>query len=177
MASQKIFADIAPLYRAAGFWPRPVAPNTKASLIKGWQKPDPEVPAATLDEWLLTHGSQGIGLLMGSPFPDGTKLGAIDVDRDEYVDLAQLLLKNPICGRFGSKGGVFFVRIADITGNPTFSVKGPLGNIWGKPVECLFTRKLCVIPPTIHPSTKEPYRWFGPHLLDVDFNDLPILGE
>jgi len=43
--------------------------------------------------------------------------------------------------------------------------------------EALITKSLCVIPPTIHPATSQPYRWLGTPLLDVDFSTLPIIGE
>jgi hypothetical protein len=171
------FATWAPLYRAAGYWPRPIEAGTKGCFIKNWQSPDPKIPSGALEGWLQSYANSGIGLVMGSPFPDGTRLGAIDVDRNEYVRVAQALLENPPCGRFGSKGAVFFVRVAGNLGNPKFTVRGEAGRKWGKVVECLFTRTLCVIPPTIHPSTNAPYRWLGTSLLDVDFTKLPVIGE
>lgn len=171
------FATEAPQYRAAGFWPRPIRPGTKGCFIKGWQRLDPEIPPAEFDRWSWNFAACGIGLVMGSPFPDGTRLGAIDVDRDEYVRVAQALLQDPPCGRIGSKGAVFFVRVAGDLGNPKFTVRGAADRDWGQVVECLFTRTLCVIPPTIHPSTDAPYRWIGTPLLEVDFRNLPIIGE
>jgi Bifunctional DNA primase/polymerase, N-terminal len=171
-----VFAEWAPVYRDASFWPRPIQVGTKGCFIKGWQRPDHDLSAAELDRWLFKRAACGIGLLMGSPFPDGTRLGAIDVDRDEYVRIAQTLLQDPPCGRIGSKGAVFFVRVAGKLGNPKFIVRGEVGKRWGKVVECLFERTLCVIPPTIHPSTEAPYQWIGTPLLEIDFNDLPIIG-
>jgi hypothetical protein len=172
-----MFATCAPPCRAAGLWPRPIRPGTKGCFIKRWQRPDPEIAPAELDRWLWDYAACGVGLVMGSPFPDGTRLGAIDVDRNEYVRITQVLLQNPTCGRIGSKGAVFFVRVAGELGNPKFSVRGAVGKQWGKVVECLFERSLCVIPPTIHPSTGSPYRWIGTPLHEVDFRDLPIIGE
>jgi hypothetical protein len=172
-----IFADYAPLFRERGFWPRPIPPGTKECRIKGWQRPDSEFAPAELDRWLRDFAACGIGLLMGSPFPDRTRLGAIDVDRDEYVRVTQALLRDPPCGRFGSKGAVFFVRVAGKLGNPKFTVRGEAGKQWGKVVECLFSRTLCVTPPTVHPTTDKPYRWIGTPLLEIDFNDLPLIGD
>jgi hypothetical protein len=111
---------------------------------------------------------------MGSPFPDGSTLGALDIDRDEYIALGRVLLRDPPCGRIGQKGIVYFVRVLGVVGNPEFRVKGESKD-WGKVAECLFHKKLCVIPPTIHPETGAAYRWVGTPLLDVDFNDLPIV--
>jgi hypothetical protein len=36
-------------------------------------------------------------------------------------------------------------------------------------------RKLCVIPPTIHPDTRRLYQWIGRPLHEVGFNELPIV--
>jgi hypothetical protein len=49
--------------------------------------------------WLTSHAHFGIGLLMGSPFPDGTALGALDIDRDEYVRDGRVVLGDPPSGR------------------------------------------------------------------------------
>jgi hypothetical protein len=107
---------------------------------------------------------------MGSPFPDGTSLGAIDIDRDELVRVSELYLGSPVSGRIGRKGIVYFVRVRGIVQNPAFNVTGH-----GKVAECLFHKKLCVIPPTIHPDTDLPYRWVGRPLLEVDYRELPLV--
>jgi hypothetical protein len=139
-----IFATWAPKYRESGFWPRPIRPGSKGCFISGWQRPDPEVAPKELDGWLSDYAFSGIGLVMGSPFPDGSRLGAVDVDRDEYVGVVRALLQGPQCGRIGSKGAVFFVRVADNVGNHKFRVKGKAGESWGQVVECLFELPKCI---------------------------------
>jgi hypothetical protein len=69
---------------------------------------------------------------MGSPFPDGTALGALDIDRDEYVGVGRALLRDPPCGRAGKKGAVFFVRVRGPLSNPEFRVRGEEGKRYGK---------------------------------------------
>jgi hypothetical protein len=128
-----------------------------------------------LAQWVIHYAYHGIGLMMGSPLPDGTLLGALDVDRDQYVALARVLLGNPICGRVGKKGAVFFVRYRGQLGNPEFRVQGEQNASWGKVAECLFDKKLCVIPPTIHPETNAPYRWLGTPLHEMNLLKLPLL--
>ncbi len=162
-------------YRAAGFWPRPVTSGTKACHAPSWQKPDDELPPEELASWLFKHADSGICLLMGSPFPDGTTLGALDIDRDDYLRLGRALLRDPPCGRIGKKGAVFFVRVLGKPKNFEFHVSGDKDKRWGKVAECLFTKKLCVIPPTIHPETDQPYRWLGAPLHEIDFSKLPIV--
>jgi hypothetical protein len=171
------FGEWARRYREIGLWPRPITPGSKASRISKWQVPDDQQPPAELERWLKRYGNFGIGLLMGSPLPDGTTLGALDVDRDEYVRLANVLLRSPVSGRIGKKGAVFFVRVAGNFGNPEFRVGGALAKKWGKVAECLFRRRLCVIPPTIHPETNLSYRWIGTPLHEVDFASLPLIGD
>jgi hypothetical protein len=170
-----IFAQWADIHRAAGFWPRPVTPNSKACHAQNWQLPDHEIDPTTLANWITSHADRGIGLLMGSPFPDGTTLGALDIDRDEYTQLGQALLRDPSCGRIGKKGAVFFVRVKGEARNPEFRVTGDSDKKWGKVAECLFAKKLCVIPPTIHPETGQPYRWIGTPLHEINFERLPIV--
>lgn len=164
-------------YREIGLWPRPINAGTKACRIKNWQLPDDQQPTAELQLWPKRYANSGIGLLMGSPLPDGTALGALDVDRDEYVGLARALLRSPVSGRIGKKGAVFFVRVAGDFGNPEFRVSGTHSREWGKVAECLFRKKLCVIPPTIHPDTNRPYRWIGTPLHEVDLTSLPLIGD
>lgn len=170
------FAYFAPLYRELGMWPRPITPGTKACRLNGWSRPDGAIPAEELETWLRDYGHMGIGLLMGSPLPDGTRLGAVDIDDDRLVNVGRAMLRDPISGRFGSKGAVFFVRYPGALQSVQWTLKGRDG----KPVvvaECLFAGRLCVLPPTIHPGTGEPYRWIGTPLHELDdFSRLPLVG-
>jgi hypothetical protein len=163
------------VYRDRGFWPRPISLAAKACHVSGWQRPDHEISPAELASWLTKHGNLGVGLLMGSPLPDGTALGALDIDRDEYVRVGHALLNNPVSGRIGKRGAVFFVRVRGALRNLESKVRGEEGKRYGKVAESLFTKKLCVIPPTIHPDTGQAYRWIGTPLHEIDFNQLPIL--
>jgi Bifunctional DNA primase/polymerase, N-terminal len=174
-AARGPFADWAGVYRRRGYWPRPITPGTKACHVREWQKPDSELSEVTLASWLASHAHFGIGLLMGGPFPDGTTLGALDVDHDEYIRIGQALLRDPPCGRIGGKGAIFFVRVRGRLSNDEFKVRGDDNKRYGKVAECLFVKKLCVIPPTIHPDTRQPYRWIGTPLHEVSFDELPIV--
>jgi Bifunctional DNA primase/polymerase, N-terminal len=174
-AARGPFADWAGEYRRRGYWPRPITPSTKACWLRDWQKPDPELPEATLVSWLTSHANCGIGLLMGSPFPDGTTLGALDIDDDDYMRLGRASLNDASSGRIGKKAAIFFVRVRGRLSNPAFMVRGEGGKRLGKVAECLFVKKLCVIPPTIHPDTGEAYRWMERPLHEVEFDELPIV--
>jgi len=173
--SDTVYGHCAPLYSERGFWPRPVKPGTKQAAVPGWQNPDSEIPKGTRDGWLRKFADFGIGLTMGSPLPDGTTLGAVDIDRDEYVGLGEALLGEIVCGRFGSKGIVIFVRVSGPAKSRDFKVRRGSEGKGDKVAEVLFKRKFCVIPPTIHPGTLAPYRWIGTSLLEVDVNRLPLV--
>ena len=174
-AARRPFADWAAVYRQQGYWPRPITLGTKACHAREWQKPDSELPDATLASWLTSHANLGVGLLMGSPFTDGTALGALDIDRDEYVRVGRASLGHAPSGRVGKKGAVLFVRVRGLLSNPEFRVRGKAGTRLGKVAECLFVKRLCVIPPTIHPDTGQAYRWIGRSLHEVEFDELPIV--
>ena len=169
---KSIFGDLAPLYRKGGFWPRPVGPGTKACPLKKWNIPDPERKLGELDSWLQHFNHYGIGLVLGSPFPDGTKLAAVDIDRDEYVRVTKALLRNPICGRIGAKGIAYLVRLSGDGRYRALKAKGEGGAKIG---EILCDNRFLVLPPTIHPDTKQPYRWIGQPLLEVGYQELPII--
>lgn len=163
---RSVFAEWAPRYRERGFWPRPTTSGTKACHVEDWTNSE-----ATLhpDDHYAKHG---IGLLLGSPITGGFKLGAIDIDHDDYVRLGEALFGPTICGRIGKKGIAIFVRIQ---GNPKSRALIREDNEI-QLVDCLFEKRLCVIPPTIHPDTGKPYEWIGTPLLEVDLNQLPIIG-
>ncbi|HEV7248184.1 MAG TPA: bifunctional DNA primase/polymerase [Shinella sp.] len=167
-----VFGVLAPLYRAKNYWPRPINPGTKACRIKKWETPDPERKLGELDNWLEAYSRWGIGLLLGSPFPDGTRLAAVDIDRDDYIRAAQALLRNPPSGRIGAKGIAYFVRLRGDGKYRPFKTKGEHGVKVG---EFLADKRLLVLPPTVHPDTEEPYRWVGRPLLEVDYRELPII--
>jgi len=176
MSALGIFAKWEPVYRRIGLEPCPIKPGGKACKVRGWQRPHNEIDPAELDRWLTAYPDHGIGLRMGTPLPGRGRLGAIDVDDDRYVDVARALLRDPKSCRIGSKGITCFVRVFDNLPNATFKSKGGHRRSNNQIVDCLFDRKLCVIPPTIHPDTKKPYRWIGTPLHELNLDLLPILG-
>jgi hypothetical protein len=171
-----IFSENAPQYRAAGFEPRPVPPGSKASKAVGWNRPDEELPEDTFASWHAKFGDHGIGLRLGTKLHDGTVLAALDIDDDRFLCAAQFLLNDPPCGRIGSKGAAFFVRVwGDLKkARVTLDTKA-LDNGTVHIGELLGPGALVVIPPTIHPGTGKPYHWIGTPLLEININDLPLV--
>ena len=171
------FGEWAAAYRERGFYPRPIELGSKACKIKGWQRPDEEIGKAELERWVAQYGQQGIGLLMGSPLPDGTTLGVLDVDDDRYIGIGKAVLNNAICGRIGKKGVAIFVRVKGAVKNDTFKVQQTGGSLPMQTADLLLNGKLCVIPPTVHPVTEQAYRWIDEPLLTFDALALPLIGE
>ena len=172
--SNPIYKNHAEELRKLGLQARPVKSGCKACKEKGWQRPDEEISVEEKQSWLEKCADHGIGLLLGSLLPDGTRLGALDIDRDDYVRVSAALLGNPPCERIGAKGVAWFVRVRGELGVKKFDVKCADGTVIHVG-ELLCQKRLLVIPPTIHPDTNQPYRWVGKSLLEVDYTDLPIV--
>ena len=150
----------------------------KQCLESGWQLPNHMLPKGTQERWLRECGHWNVGLNMGTVLSDGTRLGGIDIDHDDHVNLGKVLLRNPPSGRFGSKGALFFVRYLPTVGKTQrLSVKNQPEDGYGQVLELLFDGTLCVIPPSIHPDTGQPYRWIGTPLYEIDLLTLPLIGE
>lgn len=87
-----IFAQYAPAYTGRGLEPRPVAVGTKQPPFKEWQKPDNQIDLEKRARWLTKYADLGIGLRTGSILPDQTKIGVLDIDRNDMVRLARALV-------------------------------------------------------------------------------------
>jgi hypothetical protein len=166
------FATWAPVFRRLGLYPRPVRPSSKVPVGSAWQKPDPEIASGVLEGWLQTYATHGIGVLTGTPLPDGSLFAALDIDRDDYVRVAEALLGNPPCGRIGARGAVFFVRLRGDGRYRPFVAKTAQGRI--KVGELLCNGRFCVLPPTIHPNGQS-YRWIRTPLHEIQLSDLPLM--
>lgn len=171
-----IFSEHASAYRDAGFEPRPIEPGSKASKIVGWNRPDVELPENHLAAWIRNFGDHGIGLRLGSVCPNGTVLGALDIDDERYVRVASHLLGDPPCGRIGAKGIAYFIRIKGRPPTTRIAFDAHADEVGQVHVgELLGPGALIVIPPTVHPNTHNPYRWIGTPLLETDLSTLPIV--
>jgi hypothetical protein len=167
-----VYAHWAPLYRKAGFEPRPVTPGTKACHLNGWQA---RMNEADFEASVARFGGHGISLLMGSQFPDGTTLAALDVDDDAYVEVAKVLMGQPLCVRQGKRGVIIPCRLRGPVGNLEFRLPASEGGKRTKHCELLALKKIAVIPPSIHPDLGTPYKWLGVSLLDIPFEKIPVI--
>ena len=162
--TEKIYDKVREDWLKAGYWIRRVAPGKKSCRDQNWQRQQAEIEQ--------TAPYDGIALMAGSPMPDGTTLGFIDVDNEALTQAFRILL-TPKCERRGSKGTAIPIRVDGNVGNGKFYIKGA-----PKPaVELMAHQSIVVIPPTIHPDTKKPYEWLGDSLLMVKPETLPLVDS
>lgn len=122
--------------------------------------------------WSATDA--GVCVVAGSASKD---LVAIDIDteRPDITKALQAILPPTTIRKAGAKGETLFYRCADIepwngTPCPSFNVDG------ARVCDVIGPGRQTVLPPTIHPDTRQPYRWTGPDALeDIDPCDLPEL--
>lgn len=170
------FAKEFEAYLAQGYSVRAVPLGSKGPKIKGWQKPDFEQPSGFYQRMANDAKSPGIALLHGTVFPDGTTLASLDIDHPAYLRVACFLLGDPVCGRVGSKGIAYPVRLRGQLkkARTPFEVKLPDGTKVHTG-EILTAGSVLAIPPTVHPDTNRPYEWVGKPLLETSFEELPII--
>jgi len=162
--NDKIYDKAKQRYLDKGLWVRRVAPGKKGCRDQNWQRQQPEVEQ--------TAAYDGIAIMAGSPLPDGTTLGFIDVDHDGLTEAFRAWL-SPKCERIGKKGTAIPVRVDGNVGNAKFYAGGG-----SKPlIELMAHQSIVVAPPSIHPETKRPYQWLGVGLLELDPEELPLIDS
>lgn len=162
--SDKIYDQAKLAYLDKGLWVRRVSPGKKGCRDQNWQRAQPEVEQ--------TAPYDGIAIMAGSPLPDGTTLGFIDVDHDGLTEAFRIWL-GPKCERIGKKGTAIPVKIDGNVSNAKFYAGGG-----SKPlVELMAHQSIVVAPPSIHPETKRPYQWRGVSLLNLNLDDLPFVDS
>lgn len=145
-----VFALTAPGYYARGLSVIPLWPREKKPIPKEWsvfhEKPvGPEQQSA----WINGNPNANIGLVLGKQ----SGITMIDVDTDDPKVMAAIraCLPHSAWERKGKKGILLAFRFSGI---PTFRIKNTSGE---SIVECLSSRTQCVLPPSIHPETQQPY--------------------
>jgi len=173
--TDRIFVVHAEAYRAKQHPVIPFKPMEKRPSTTGWAEFSDHMPSDQLyDEWLSKKGDHGIGMVMGAEVALSKRLVGLDVDDDHFerAVLGMIPGKPPV--KRGKKGCTAFVTIESNLPVPSTTFKGKegLGNI-----DILASKKCTVLPPSIHPDTKQPYTWDGGDLPSFEPNDIPVLGE
>lgn len=141
----------------------PLREASKIPVLPEWTSLTKEIAEDQLD----CKGNYNVGLVLGE------KSGVVALDFDDNIDgLHQKILK--VCGQSdvvkkGAKGGTIFFRY-----------NGEKSQKWKKNgemvLELLSDGNQTVLPPSIHPTTKQPYTYTkGKTLADIDVKQLPLL--
>ena len=159
-----------------GYSPVPVKNGEKSPAIRGWSKLGGQIDEATIRSWEERFpNADGTGIILGDVIGID-----IDVDQEAIVDelLGSLIghLNGDLVVRIGNapRAMVFARSLA-----PMRKLKTPrFGTVLSQnqQIEILAPGQFAVTHHT-HPETKQPYRWPGIDLLDVNPTDLPIISE
>jgi P4 family phage/plasmid primase-like protien len=153
-----IFKDNAPLYWAAGIpviplkrWNSPGKGAGKAPILNEWTQYGETMPSEAMRQhWLTTYPDSNIGL----PFGEASGLCAIDIDTEDpklKKAIEDALPTSPWV-RVGKKGAGLIFRW---NGQRNFKLRNANNE---SIVEFLGKGNQLVLPPSIHPDTKKPYK-------------------
>ena len=158
-------------YSAIPIKPEDKAPGsysgTEWRLQRGWSKWCDELPKPFNVKMWNGWPEAGVGVACGRG------LVAIDIDRDELVEPILAVLPPVLVAKKGAKGLTAFYR-----GN-TDAIRSTGFKIEGFTVlDLLAHGKQTVLPPSLHPRTKQPYVWTTQRTLaDTPLGDLPQLPD
>lgn len=159
---------------ANGYHPVQLKRGSKVPSRKGWADHPPTEESIERDFKFVSN----IGLIQGIVASDKTYAVTIDIDQDDapLIACAEAAIGAPCPIKRGNKGFSFLVRgIGDIPSSTLHDYrsgsKKPAGDILAK-------GKQTVIPPSIHPSTNEPYHWRSEMTpLNTKYQELPIIDD
>ncbi len=122
----------------------------KAPCPAGWQRYSDQMPdKESQEKWLQQFSENNIGLPLGKQ----SRCVALDIDSTNEAEIALIdtLVPKSAWVRIGKKGKVLMFRY---NGEKTFRIKDELGRTI---CELLSSGTQVVLPPSIHPDTKQPY--------------------
>lgn len=176
--SDSPFAQVGPKLLELGYSPLPIGPGTKApgqwsadgewTPMRHWQECCKKQPTAAMIRAWSSWPDCGVGVACGRG------LVVIDVDCDEALDAIMKVLPATHVAKTGRKGRSFFYR-GDTPKIRSRNLRTPDGVGL---LDLLAEGKQSVVPPSIHPTTGEPYFWTSDFTLDeVPLDELPELPD
>lgn len=175
MATTEEMQEIALHLLEQGYVPLRIDPDSKAARNPGWQV---ETPTEESLKRAFSRTSN-MGVRCGDVRKDGTCLLAIDVDLEgegEIIRCVQRALGDEnVPVKKGKKGATYLVRLD--REHKTTKIQWVRDKKKTDAIDILCKGAQTVIPPSIHPDTKLPYRWIaGKPLWEVDYRTLPVFG-
>jgi putative DNA primase/helicase len=164
-----VFAETAPAYYEKGLPVIPLYSRDKRPIPTDWSRFHAEdVPIDMQQQWLEHWPDANIGLVLGQQ--SGLIMLDIDTTDTQLLTVIQKMVPFSPWRRVGQKGMVLAFKY---TGNRTFRVRNTSGETI---CELLAERTQCVLPPSIHPKTQEPY-YANTNLLDVLDQVVPLPAD
>lgn len=175
-----MFGSEARKYWEAGLSPLPIVKQNKKPVILDWSKycKNPATEPV-LDRWIDEFQGMNIGLALGKVNEKlGLQFAAVDIDDGELVEDVVSAIGNFRSGKRGAKGLTVFVYADPEIRNAKLKRRGTDGRPMARPsVEILCDGCQTVIPPSVHPDTRQPYEWVGVPLLTLRGADLPVFTK
>lgn len=156
-----------------GYIPLRLEPNEKFTKAAGWTT---DTPTETKLKRAFSRPSN-LGIRLGDPLKDGSYLIAIDVDIEEHalIRCVERAIGEKVPVKRGKKGYTYFIRIDREV--KTHKIYWSRDDKKIAAIDVLAKNAQTVMPPSIHPDTKQPYQWVSKVTLeDVDIRQLPIFG-
>ena len=157
-----------------GFTPLRIEPGEKMPRSQGWQVdvPTPEKLTRSFNR------PSNIGIRLGDSLPDGTYLVGIDVDIEEHSlhRCVVMAIGEKVPTKRGKKGHTYMVRFnKEIR---THKIRWVREGKNTPAIDILAKGAQTVLPPSIHPDTKQPYTWTsGTPLTDLNIREIPVFNE
>jgi putative DNA primase/helicase len=164
---EPIFGMLAPLYYSQGMPVIPLRYHDKKPLPDDWSRFHNMLPDEEQQRyWISEFPYSNIGIVLGEQ--SGMCMLDIDTQDENLIKLIQGLIPPSPWHKIGRKGLTLAFRFNNLR---TFRIRTEAGE---SIVELLSSRTQTVLPPSIHPDTKMPYRDNGVKLWEVR-NNLPVL--
>jgi hypothetical protein len=167
-----VYDTYSPLYHANGYTVHPIGPGTKVPMVCVDGEYKHMVAWQDLNRTMVTapQPGTGIGVRLGLQ-RCGLFLVALDWDDDALSDVAMTHFPSPVC-KVGKRGHTaFFVSRTEVTPK-NYKINGSCR------LQVLSTGQQSVLPPSMHPDTREPYWWMDDYSFsNVRVEKLPELPE
>ncbi len=153
----------------------PLRECSKEPFLRNWTRFSKQRPTRDeIETWVSDHPSSNIGLCCGPA--SGVVVFDLDLDltrklhRQIYKKIKIYIPDSPI-KKVGKKGFSLFFKDNGVRSR-TISVKVPSGETINV-ADFLSAGRQTVLPPSLHPDTRKPYRWSETSLLATPVEDLP----
>lgn len=171
---QDVVLDTALTLLRGGYVPLRIEHGQKMPRSSNWQIDTPDEDKVRRD----FSRTCNIGIRCGDVHGDGTVLVGLDADLEEaeLLRCIERAIGEPVPTKRGRKGATYMVRIdRKVKTHKIYWVRDGKKSV---AIDVLATGAQTVIPPSIHPDTKEPYRWIaGKPIHEVDYRSLPVFSD